>query len=283
MSGASSSGGDWSTLLEPVQPPADLILRADDPRLAEVTKFRQSGSVSFQPGQPVLVGYPVDEGVRRNHGRTGAAQAPFAIRRWLYRLTPFDCRSGVSLEGNQLLDLGNVRAVGELEETQNALADVVAAILDGGGVPIVLGGGHETAYGHFLGYVRAGRPVGIINIDAHLDVRPCPDGLGTSGTPFRQALDHPAQALPGQYYVCLGAQPQSVSRHHYDYVHERGGTVRWHEGNPFPLLEHLEKECARIREAGRHVYLTVDGDVVRAADVPAVSAPNPQAWMGMIS
>ena len=30
-------------------------------------------------------------------------------------------------------------------------------MLAAGAFPIVLGGGHETAYGHFLGYVRAGR------------------------------------------------------------------------------------------------------------------------------
>src|ERR687884_322191 len=49
----------------------------------------------------------------------------------------------------------------------------------------VLVGGHETAYGHYLGYVRAGRPVGIINLDAHLDLRPVEGGRGNSGTPFR--------------------------------------------------------------------------------------------------
>src|SRR5437868_341994 len=125
MSGVSSNGDNWLTLLDPVPPPADLLVRPDDPRLGQITMFRQAGVVSLQPGQPVLIGFPVDEGVRRNHGRTGAAQAPFAIRRWLHRLATFDSRSGVSLEGNQLLDLGNVRAVGELEETQQALAQVV--------------------------------------------------------------------------------------------------------------------------------------------------------------
>ena len=91
----------------------------------------------------------------------------------------------------------------------------------------MLGGGHETAYGIYLGYVAAGLPVGIVNIDAHLDVRPLIDGKGHSGSPFRQAMEHPTQPLPGNRYVCLGAQPHAVSRDHWAYVHERGGLVRW--------------------------------------------------------
>ena len=42
------------------------------------------------------------------------------------------------------------------------------------------------------GYAAAAMPVGIVNIDAHLDVRPCLDGRGNSGTPFRQAMEHPS-------------------------------------------------------------------------------------------
>ena len=34
---------------------------------------------------------------------------------------------------------------------------------------IVLGGGHETSYGHFLGYALASRQVEILNWDAHTD------------------------------------------------------------------------------------------------------------------
>ena len=39
---------------------------------------------------------------------------------------------------------------------QAALGEVVAAILQTGAIPIILGGGHETAYGHYLCYVAAG-------------------------------------------------------------------------------------------------------------------------------
>ena len=43
---------------------------------------------ALPPGRAVLVGFPQDEGVRRNGGGPGRPLAPAEIRRWLGRLTP---------------------------------------------------------------------------------------------------------------------------------------------------------------------------------------------------
>src|SRR5438105_1410207 len=171
MSGGSSSVDGWFPRLEPVAPPSDLVRRPDDPRLGEVIEFWRGDRAALVPGRAVLIGFPQDEGVRRNGGRVGAAQAPNEIRRWLYRLTPWDCEVSLPLTDPPPLDLGNVRVSEELEATQAALGDAIAAVLQSGAIPIVLGGGHETAYGHFLGYAAEQREVGIVNIDAHLDLR----------------------------------------------------------------------------------------------------------------
>jgi formiminoglutamase len=277
MSGASSSAAEWFTRLEPVVPPAT-ARRPDDPRLGEVAEFWQSGPIALTPGRAVLVGFPQDEGVRRNHGRPGAAEAPAEIRRHLYRLTPWNGDRGVDLTALPPLDVGNVRIAGSLEETQEALGVVVGAILTGGAIPIVLGGGHETAYGHYLGYVTARQPVGILNLDAHLDVRPCLDGQGHSGSPFRQALEHPTAPLPGAQYVCLGAQPQSVSRAHWQFARERGCRIGWYRQVQRRLIKHLRRECGRLSAAGCQVYVSLDADAVRSADMPGVSAPNPNGF-----
>jgi formiminoglutamase len=218
--------------------------------------------------------------VRRNHGRPGAAEAPREIRRWLYRLTPWDGAQDADLSRLGLLDLGDLRIDKDLEATQAALGEVVGALLLTGAVPIVLGGGHETAYGHYLGYVRARQPVGIINLDAHLDVRPWLLGRGHSGSPFRQALEHPDQPLRGDRYVCLGAQPSSASREHALYVRGKGGTIRWAAEVRGRLLESFTRECERLVGTGCPVHVTLDSDVVRAADVPGVSAPNPLGLPG---
>jgi formiminoglutamase len=274
MSAASSSGAAWSTRLEPVAPPDDLPRRPDDPRLGEVVEFWRGDPAALRPGRPVLIGFPQDEGVRRNGGRVGAAEAPREIRRWLYRLVPWDCATFADLAALQPLDVGNVRIEGSLDQTQATLGEVVGAVLRSGAIPIVLGGGHETAYGHYLGYVTAGLPVGVVNIDAHLDVRPLIDGQGHSGSPFRQMIEHPTAPLPGERYICLAAQPHANARAHLDYLVDRGGQVGGVGNRDWTFLDSLRRDCEAFGSNGCGVYVTLDADVVRASDVPGVSAPN---------
>jgi len=273
MSAASSSAAAWFTRLEPVAPVLPADRRPDDPRLGETATFWDGAAEpQLQPGRPVLIGFPQDEGVRRNGGRVGSAAAPAEIRRRLFKLTPWD--GGRDADLPRLLDLGDVRVTADLEASQAALGEVVAAVLAVGAVPVVLGGGHETAFGHYLGYARLRRPVAIVNLDAHLDVRPCLDGRGHSGSPFRQALEHPGYPLPGGRYACLGAQPFSVSRAHADFVRRRGGTIGWAPEVRGRLSELLLKHCQRAETDGCQVYVSVDSDVIGITDVPGVSAPN---------
>ncbi|MHB1426556.1 MAG: formimidoylglutamase [Gemmataceae bacterium] len=278
MSSASSSVAAWFTRFDPVLPP-ELVRRPDDPRLGECVVFWREGTPKLRAGRPILVGFPQDEGVRRNGGRTGAADAPSAIRHWLYRLTSWDGSRHADLAALDLLDLGNLRLTGDLEESQQMLAEAIAAILSAGAVPIVLGGGHETALGHYLGYVRADRDAAIVNLDAHLDVRSRIDGRGHSGSPFRQALEHPSRPLRGDRYVVLGAQPHAVSREHQTYLHGKGGVLHWAAEVSDCLESVFRQECERLSRGGS-IYLTVDSDVVRQADVPGVSAPNPLGLSG---
>jgi formiminoglutamase len=232
-------------------------------------------------GRPVLIGFPQDEGVRRNQGRPGAAEAPAAIRRWLYRLTPCDGSTGADLAQLRLLDLGDVKCDADLEASQEALAEVVAAVRRAGAVPIVLGGGHETALGHYLGQARTDKAIAILNLDAHLDLRPLREGRGHSGSPFRQAIEHPQYPLPGKRYVCLGAQPQAVSRDHLDYARQHGCVVCWAGEVRGRLAKVFRWEYGSLDAEDCKIQVTLDADVVRSADVPAVSAPNPGGLDGV--
>lgn len=274
MSASSSSGEGWFTRLGPPRATENVFRRDDDPRLADVTVPWRGDPSVLAPGRAALVGFPQDEGVRRNGGRVGAAEAPAEVRRWLSRLTPWDGPAGVDLALSPPIDMGNIAIAGTLEESQQALGEVVAGLLAAGAVPVVLGGGHETAFGHYLGYAKAGRPVGIVNVDAHLDVRPLAGGRGHSGTPFRQALEHPAHPLPGHRYVCLGAQPHAVARQHLDYARRRGCVVRWRDECAGRLAALFAAELERLGADGCQFLVTVDADAVDARAVPGVSAPN---------
>jgi formiminoglutamase len=281
MSSRSSSSAGWFTRLEPLRRPEAVFQYPDDPRLGEIVEFWNGDPAALRPGRAVLIGFPQDEGVRRNHGRPGAAEAPHEIRRWLYHLTPWEPPSDIDLTQHPPLDAGNLRIQGDLEDTQQALGEVVAGVLATGAVPIVLGGGHETAFGHYLGYVQAQRSVAVLNIDAHLDVRPLINDKGHSGSPFRQAMEHPTLPLRGKY-CCLGVRWSSTSRAHHRYALENGclfdpleAAAPGAEVGLRPYLEQLAQRAGSI-------LMTVDADAFRAADVPGVSAPNVNGLPGEV-
>jgi formiminoglutamase len=239
------------------------VVSADDPRLGDLLGC---GLTADAPARLVLVGFPTDEGVRRNRGRPGAAAAPAEIRRYLGRLVP-DARAGQAFLDvvASTRDLGDVAVSGDLEADQDRLAAAIAAPLAAGAFVIVLGGGHETAYGHFLGYVRAQRPVSILNWDAHPDVRELKEGRGHSGSPFRQALLHPSELCRG--YRVAGLQPQSAAAAHLQFVAERGGQAVWREDLTPTAIARLYDECTDP------TLVTFDIDAVDQAQAPGVSAP----------
>ena len=73
-------------------------------------------------------------------------------------------------------DAGNVICTDhDLEASQKALARSHAKLLAQKIIPIVIGGGHEVAWGHYQGISKVYPPerhLGIINFDAHFDMHP---------------------------------------------------------------------------------------------------------------
>ena len=138
---------------------------------------------NISPNNFVLHGFAVDEGVRRNKGRVGAAKAPDIIRKNM-------CNFPVVSPDFQLLDFGNITSEDQnLENTQENLAEKVSKILQKNGKSIVLGGGHEVTFAHYSGIKKAfpNQKIGIINLDAHFDNREPENGVGaSSGTGFWQ-------------------------------------------------------------------------------------------------
>jgi formiminoglutamase len=289
MSVTSSKREDWWSALEAT--PAQVYPAAgkkDDPRLGEVVNRWTAGPITLKKNQPVLIGFPCDEGVRRNGGRPGAALAPNAIREQLFRLTParhVDSTDGEAydLEDLELLDAGNVRVDAELEKGQERLGQVVRGVLAAKAVPIILGGGHETAFGHYLGYVGAGLKCAILNVDAHLDVRPYPEG-GHSGSPFRQAMEHATHPLRPGGYAVFGAQRHYASSDHFDFIQAQGGRVDWLEFSDYTpvFLGKLVVELMQHQETRTPVMFSVDADAFRQADAPGVSAPSPLGLEGSL-
>jgi formiminoglutamase len=245
--------------------PVSVIVPAidtDDPRLGHLI----GTATTPDTARVVIVGFPVDEGVRRNGGRPGAAEGPAAIRQALYKLTPdaeqFDEFADLL---RHTADLGDLVPTGDLEADQAALGEVLAPHLDREAVAIIFGGGHETAFGHFLGYARRNRRVNVLNWDAHPDVRPLKDGRGHSGSPFRQMLEH-ASGTCGRYTVA-GLNPPTVAKSHLDYLTGRGAIAHFNTAISFHAIEQIYARCENA------TMVSFDLDAVDQAVAPGVSAP----------
>ena len=222
------------------------------------------------PGLAIL-GFASDEGVRRNKGRIGAAKGPRILRLAMANLpATFD---------KPLYDAGNVRVEKEdLESAQSLLGARITELLDGGHFPLVLGGGHEIAYGSYQGIARwmrelhRDKTLGIINFDAHLDLR-IPAPKGSSGTPFYQIAEQCEINGKPFHYLCVGAADNANTPALYNRADELGAQViRDREITPWNLDAVREKIAAFISGVD-FVYLTVCLDVFPAAVMPAVSAP----------
>ena len=174
-------------------------------QLVKLVDWSNLPSLTFPENTIAFIGFSCDEGVKRNHGRQGAKDGPDALRHALSNYPLHD----KALE-RSYIDLGNVIGVpNELAKSQAALGALINDAIEKNCFPIVLGGGHETAWGHYQGLAPSLKEesFAIVNFDAHFDMRPVlKDGEGSSGTAFLQiAHERDKQHLPFNYY-CLGIQ-----------------------------------------------------------------------------
>lgn len=222
-----------------------------------------------------LLGYACDEGVKRNQGRAGAILGPDAIRRQLGKLpNHLPAKTG-------LLDVGTITCTdADLEATQHVLSDTVKKLLDTGIFPMVLGGGHDMAYGTFNGiknHLGNSKSIGIINFDAHFDLRITANG-NTSGTPFYQIAQEWSEMEIPFHYLCLGIREDANDSSLFTTA--KALDVKFILRDTFRIAFHNEINAwitAFIQNVDA-VYVTIDLDGFSSAYAPGVSAPSPMGF-----
>ena len=153
------------------------------PKDIDISQFLYDCKARF-----VLFGIPEDIGIRANFGRPGAAAA------WESAIKSItNIQHNRFCKGSHLLVLGCLNVIEELQEAQKLdfnnvddrktfstlvekidkeVAHIIFTIIKAGKIPIIIGGGHNNAYGNIKGTALAkGKPINAVNLDAHSDFR----------------------------------------------------------------------------------------------------------------
>jgi formiminoglutamase len=266
-------------------------MASDDIRLGEIITPGLDGDI-------VLIGYPCDYGVARNNGRMGASEAPAAFRRMLKR-TGTIMNPELSEHFAEVLDLSTLLRVTDagditateptLEAMHEALHATVSTVLKNGGIPFIVGGGNDQSWPNasaLLDTLPASdhASLSVINIDAHLDVRPLKpvsmlaadclphvragcDPVMHSGSPFRMLLED--KRFTGANFYEFACQGSQCSHEHANYVRSKGGHLLWFSG----IEQTVVPTFKNILSSTKHVFVSYDVDAIISASCPGVSAP----------
>ncbi|MBF02963.1 MAG: arginase [Flavobacterium sp.] len=186
----------------------------------------------------VLFGIPEDIGVKANLGRIGTASAYESALKSLV-----NTQHNKFCKGNHVLLLGHLNVTNELEEANELKASnkehkkklfklvekidkevshIIHQIIKCGKVPIIIGGGHNNAYGNIKGLALAkGKPVNAINFDAHTDFRIL-EGRH-SGNGFSYAFE---EGFLKKYFV-FGLHENFVSKSVFNSMKEQEARLRY--------------------------------------------------------
>ncbi|WP_247731597.1 formimidoylglutamase [Halovivax limisalsi] len=218
----------------------------------------------------VLLGEPYDGAVI---GRRGAREGPGAIREALAGVKTHHVEAGAvgsvgdlgdaawPADAVALDDRGDVADVQQLAETLTADVHATEAL------PIFLGGDNSLTVPNVTPLLDRGS-VGVLNFDAHLDVREPVDGP-SSGTPYRQLV---ARGLDA--YAVVGARHFETSTAYVEWLQAEGGAVVTAEAVDEDRDAALDRALRTVSGVD-HLYVSVDLDVLDAPSAPGVSAPTP--------
>ena len=214
----------------------------------------------------VFIGFCSDEGVRRNLGRTGAVMGPEALRRAMSSLAVHHPDSFPIYDGGNVVLSGR-----ELEFAQKELSRKVSQVLDAEIFPIVLGGGHETSYGHIAGVLNqfANNTIGVINFDPHFDLRTYADG-GHSGSWARQLMDE--FGVRFQYFP-IGINPANNMESMYQLMKQKNMQLVSMDELLHADSTDIIAQLTPFIEKVDTLVVTLDLDVFSGAIAPGVSAP----------
>lgn len=190
----------------------------------------------------VIFGITEDYGVRANYGKRGTSKA------WGSFLQSFvNIQENEHNRGDDILLLGHISVtpdgityttpkeiLGEVvQRIDKKVALIVKTIIAAGKTPIIIGGGHNNAYGNITGASQAlNIPINVINIDAHTDLRQTDYRHSGNGFSYALSLENSSKPTLDKYAV-FGLHKNYTPQYIFDLMHLHKDRLR------YDLLEDL--------------------------------------------
>lgn len=216
-------------------------------------------NASLDDARFIILGVPFD---RTASFRTGARDAPNAIRAASYNFETFIFELGVDLLDVPFCDMGNLEEYGSVDEMVEEVHTTVKDLVKAGIFPVVMGGEHSVT----IPAVRAFENVGVIIIDAHLDFRDEYLGVENShACVTRRVSEHVGLDRVSVFGV------RSISKE------------EWKEDKPLyfdPLTIRKRGILDCVNEAmermdSERIYLSLDIDGIDPSFAPGTGTPEP--------
>lgn len=221
-------------------------------------------SAPYDKARFAFFGVPYD---KTSTYRPGSRLAPGTIRDVSANLELYSIRSGVDLEEVPIHDLGDVDVVENLEETLERVKAVVSELVGAKKTPIMVGGEHSITKGAVESLPK---DLGIVNFDAHMDLRD--EFLGeklSHATFMRRVADH----LGPGHIMEVGIR--AFSKPELDFSKKsKIETITSLDVRKDGVLK-TGKRVSSFLSGFSHSYVTVDIDVLDPAYAPGVGNPEP--------
>ncbi|MCA1319191.1 formimidoylglutamase [Bacillus tianshenii] len=222
-----------------------------------------------------VIGVPLS---KPSISHSGASFTPGVFRRLLQSYSTYAVEDQTELlSSSKVVDMGDiVMHATSVEESYRRIEEAVSAFGDEhpSCLPVFIGGDHSITYSTLKGLTGKKGNVGVIQFDAHHDLRNTEDGGPTNGTPFRRLLE--ADLLKGENLVQIGIRNYSNSAFYHQYAREQGVTI-------FSMADVKKQGIAQVIASAieyleakvDHIYVSVDIDVLDQAFAPGCPAIGP--------
>lgn len=220
----------------------------------------------FEEADYVILGVPFD--ITSTY-RTGARFGPAAIRQASLNIETYSFRTGVDVEELRLHDLGDLHVASGAKKTLEMLELVTKEIVEKRKILATIGGEHTITLGIATGLGDLATKTAIISFDAHLDLRDEFLGLKVSHTTFMRRIN---ETIKPAKIIEVGTR--AVCKEELAYARKAGidffTTQQIRKDGSNKIAQQVKDKTAGYK----HIYLSVDMDVLDPAHVPAVQNPE---------